>query len=90
MVIHGPEVFDHGDAAWLLERLSFGRAIVAGVMARTAAEESGLPVEFDGRPPSRVIREIEGPVCWDDWVQEIVDRYAGRLTVVLDLREPSP
>lgn len=62
MVIHGPEIFDHGDAAWLLERLSFSRAIVAGVMARTAAEESGLPVEFDGRPPSRVIREIEGPV----------------------------
>src|SRR5512137_1515456 len=62
MVIHGPEVFDHGDAAWLLERLSPGRVIVAGVMARTAAEESGLPVEFDGRPPSRVIRDLTGAV----------------------------
>lgn len=62
MVIHGPEVFDHGDAAWLLGRLSPARTIVAGVMARTAAEESGLPVEFDGRPPSRVIRDLAGPV----------------------------
>jgi hypothetical protein len=57
MVIHGPDVFDHGDAAWLLERLSPCRVIVAGVMARTAAEESGLPVEFDGRPPSRVMND---------------------------------
>lgn len=62
MVIHGPEVFDHGDAAWLLERLSPGRVIVAGVMARTAAEESGLPVEFDGRPPSRVMNDLKEAV----------------------------
>jgi hypothetical protein len=62
MVIHGPEVFDHGDAAWLLERISPNRTIVAGVMARTAAEESGLPVEYDGRPPSRVIRDLNGAV----------------------------
>jgi hypothetical protein len=32
----------------------------------------------------------EGPVCWDDWAQKILDHYAGRVTVVLDLREPSP
>jgi hypothetical protein len=31
-------------------------------MARTAAEESGLDLEFDSRPPSRVIAEISGPV----------------------------
>lgn len=62
MVIHGPEVFDHGDAAWLLERLSPARTVVAGVMARTAAEESGLPVAFDSRPPSRVISDLPGPV----------------------------
>jgi hypothetical protein len=62
MVIHGPEAFDHGDVAWLLERISPHRAIVAGVMARTAAEESGLPVEFDGRPPSRVISDHAGAV----------------------------
>jgi hypothetical protein len=62
MVIHGPEAFDHGDAAWLMERISPRRSIVAGVMARTAAEESGLPVEFDSRPPSLVIRDTEGPV----------------------------
>jgi hypothetical protein len=62
MVIHGPEIFDHGHAAWLLDRICPCRAIVAGVMARTAAEESGLPVEFDGRPPSRVIRELDGAV----------------------------
>ena len=62
MVIHGPEIFDHGDAAWLLEFLAPFRILVAGVMARTAAEESGLPVEFCGRPPSSVIRDTEGPV----------------------------
>lgn len=62
MVIHGPEIFDHHDAAWLLELLVPFRTIVAGVMARTAAEESGLPVEFDGRPPSSVIRDTDGPV----------------------------
>jgi hypothetical protein len=45
-----------------MERLLPRRTIVAGVMARTAAEESELPVEFDGRPPSRVILDVEGPV----------------------------
>lgn len=62
MVVHGPEVFDRGDIAWLLDRISPRRVIVAGVMARTAAEESGLEVEYDSRPPSRVIAGIEGPV----------------------------
>jgi hypothetical protein len=62
MVIHGPEIFDHGDVVWLLEHLAPLRTLVAGVMARTAAEESGLPVEFDGRPPSLVIRDAKGPV----------------------------
>jgi hypothetical protein len=62
MVIHGPEVFDGGEAAWLMGVLSPGRVIVAGVMARTAAEESGLSVEFNPQPPSRVISALEGPV----------------------------
>ena len=62
MVVHGPEAFDQGDVAWLLSHVRPGRVIVAGVMARTAAEESGLCVEFDGRPPSRVILDTEGPV----------------------------
>ena len=43
-------------------RISPYRTIVAGVMARTAAEESGLHVEFDGRPPSRVITDLPGTV----------------------------
>lgn len=55
MVVHGPELFDHGEAAWLMNLLCPERIVVAGVMARTAAEESGLPLEFDARPPSRVI-----------------------------------
>jgi len=62
MVVHGPEIFDCGDAARLLQIVGPSRTIVAGVMARTAAEESGLPVEFDGRPPSAVIRGTESPV----------------------------
>jgi hypothetical protein len=62
MVVHGPEAFDHGDVAWLLERVRPRQVIVAGVMARTAAEESGLEVVFDGRPPSRVIADCDDPV----------------------------
>jgi hypothetical protein len=58
MVVHGPEAFDRGDVARLQALLAPGETVVAGVMARTAAEESGLPVTFDGRPPSSVIRGI--------------------------------
>jgi hypothetical protein len=62
MVVHGPELFDHGDTAWLMNVLSPKRVIVAGVMARTAAEESGLRVEFNAQPPSRVILALDDPV----------------------------
>jgi hypothetical protein len=62
MVVHGPEAFDLGDVAFLQDLLSPGRTLVAGVMARTAAEESGLPVTFDGDVPSSVIRRTEGRV----------------------------
>jgi len=62
MVLHGPEIFDTGEAARLMERIRPLRTIVAGVMARTAAEESGLPVEYDGSPPSHIIRALSGPV----------------------------
>jgi hypothetical protein len=62
MVVHGPELFDQGDTAWLMNVLSPKRVIVAGVMARTAAEESGLQVEFNAQPPSRVILAFDGPV----------------------------
>ncbi|MDD5419638.1 MAG: DUF2117 domain-containing protein [Methanomicrobiaceae archaeon] len=61
MIVHGPEAFDSGDAAWLMERLRPASVVVAGVMARTAAEESGLPVLFDCRRPSVIAREIDGP-----------------------------
>lgn len=62
MVVHGPEAFDCGDVARLQDLLSPGKTIVAGVMARTAAEESGLPVTFDGDPPSSVLRRAGGKV----------------------------
>jgi len=62
MVVHGPEIFDTGEADWLIKRISPARTIVAGVMARTAAEESCLNVEFWGEPPSYVIKKIYGPV----------------------------
>src|SRR5512136_2086471 len=62
MVVHGPELFDQGDVAWLLDLLCPRCIIVAGVMARTAAEESGLPVEFHAQPPSRVILAQGDPV----------------------------
>jgi len=62
MVVHGPEAFDAGDVARLRKILSPPRILVAGVMARTAAEESGLPVTFCSEPPSRVIPRVRGPV----------------------------
>jgi hypothetical protein len=58
LVLHGPEIFDAGDVPFLIERLRPDRVIVAGVMARTAAEESGLPCEFISLPPSMVIRNL--------------------------------
>jgi hypothetical protein len=62
MVVHGPEAFDCGDVARLQALLGPGRTVVAGVMARTAAEESGLPVVFDGHVPSVVVGMIKGRV----------------------------
>jgi hypothetical protein len=62
MVVHGPEAFDHGDVSRLSARIRPDRIVVAGVMARTAAEESGISCEYGNMPPSRVIGEIEGRV----------------------------
>jgi hypothetical protein len=62
MVVHGPEAFDAGDVSRLRDLLSPRHIFVAGVMARTAAEESGLPVTFCGEPPSRVIPKVTSPV----------------------------
>jgi hypothetical protein len=55
LVAHGPEVFDRGDMAALVRALKPDKILVAGVMARTAAEESGIDAEFPGFPPSRVL-----------------------------------
>jgi hypothetical protein len=60
MVVHGPEAFDAGDVAWLIERCRPGQVLVAGVMARTAAEESGLPVICTDERPSVVMRGLPG------------------------------
>lgn len=60
LVLHGPEVFDAGDVSYLISRLSPKRVIVAGVMGRTAAEESGIACEFISVPPSFVLRELDG------------------------------
>lgn len=62
MVVHGPEIFDSGEVRWLIDHIKPSRTIVAGVMARTAAEESGIPVEFWCEPPSLVISRIPDPV----------------------------
>ncbi|MCX6700272.1 MAG: DUF2117 domain-containing protein [Methanomicrobiales archaeon] len=61
MVVHGPDIFDLGYVRWLIENVRPQRTIVSGVMARTAAEESGLLLEFAGRPPSSVLQDLEGP-----------------------------
>ena len=57
LVFHGAEVFDAGDAARLIADLCPVASIVAGVMARTAAAESGLPVMYDGRRPSEILAD---------------------------------
>ncbi len=61
MILHGPEIFDSGNAAWLFRQLSPRKILVAGVMARAAAEESGLPCEYPGVPPSMVIQSLGEP-----------------------------
>ncbi len=61
MIVHGPDPFDCGDVGRLLASLGDVRIIVAGVMGRTAAEESGLPCEYCGVPPSQVLAHIDGP-----------------------------
>lgn len=60
LVVHGPEAFDAGDVAYLRDLLAPSRILVAGVMARTAAEESGIHCEFCGRPPSVVMSSLPG------------------------------
>lgn len=61
-IFHGPFVFDKEDAAWIYHALAPIRCIVAGVMGRTAAAESGLPVTYADAPPSVVINKIDG-IC---------------------------
>ena len=61
MVVHGPDIFDLGYTRWLVDHVRPKRIIVSGIMARTAAEESGLLLEFAGQPPSHVLRELAVP-----------------------------
>jgi len=63
MVVHGPEAFDAGDVGRLIDLLSPPRVLVAGVMARTAAEESGLPVVCTDERPSTVLGSIRERAC---------------------------
>ena len=62
VVVHGPQAFDEGDVAFCIAHLSPREVIVAGVMARTAAEESGIVCSCPGRPPSEIsaLRNPEG------------------------------
>ncbi len=60
MVVHGPGVFDAGDVEWLIDLLSPREVLVAGVMARTAARESGLPVTCTDKRPSVVLGSLSG------------------------------
>ncbi|KAF1078443.1 DUF2117 domain-containing protein [Methanogenium sp. MK-MG] len=66
IIAHGPEVFDAGDIEMVSAALLPEEMIVAGVMARTAAEESGFPCRFNTRPPSLVIRHL--PPGTDAWL----------------------
>jgi len=63
IVVHGPEAFDAGDVEWLIGLLHPRQVLVAGVMARTAAEESGLPVACTDERPSVVLAALSGRTC---------------------------
>lgn len=63
MVVHGPEAFDAGDAGRLIALLSPRQVLVAGVMARTAAEESGLSVICTDERPSTVLGSLSERAC---------------------------
>jgi len=58
MVVHGPDVFDLGWVARMQDSVRPACTIVAGIMARTAAEESSLPVKYDCRIPSDIFNEL--------------------------------
>ncbi|HTY15223.1 MAG TPA: DUF2117 domain-containing protein [Methanoregulaceae archaeon] len=59
MVVHGPEIFDLGFVHRLKDAVRPDRIVVAGVMARTAAEESKILVEYAEVVPSVAIRTAE-------------------------------
>jgi len=58
MVVHGPEAFDNGWVARITNSIGPVEIVVAGIMARTAAEESKIPVRFDCRIPSVIFNEL--------------------------------
>ncbi|WOF15352.1 DUF2117 domain-containing protein [Methanoplanus sp. FWC-SCC4] len=58
MIVHGPEPFDNGFAKTMAEKTKPSVIIAAGIMARTAAEESGLKVVCPGIPPSAIINSV--------------------------------
>jgi hypothetical protein len=60
MIVHGPEPFDRGDVARIMARIPVARVIVAGVMGRTAAAESGIAHECPAEKPSSLLRDLDG------------------------------
>ncbi len=60
MIVHGPEPFDQGDVARIMTKVPVARVIVAGVMGRTAAAESGIAHECPSMKPSSLLMELEG------------------------------
>ncbi|EHQ36902.1 DUF2117 domain-containing protein [Methanoplanus limicola] len=60
IIVHGPEPFDRGDVSQIISLIGDYpvRVVVAGVMAGTAAEESGLEYEWPGKKPSEILDGI--------------------------------
>ncbi|MEN6342769.1 MAG: DUF2117 domain-containing protein, partial [Methanospirillum sp.] len=54
-MLHGPEVIDSGEAVRLVAALEPIRVVIAGVMARCAAEEHGLLSCWTGEKPSSAL-----------------------------------
>jgi len=64
MIVHGAEAFDRGDVRLMKSCFPVNRIIVAGVMGRTAAEESAIECSCPGTPPSEIIMEQNRNRCF--------------------------
>ena len=87
LVLHGPEVIDSGEAGRLVAALRPARVVVAGVMARCAAEEHGLRSCWTAEKPSAALGADPGAVLANRGRSPASGRVFGE-AVATKLRRP--